>query len=142
MRMAVFEQREAAFLSRVRSHQRPLAIGGALLALLGGAYLAWGILRYDQRVDPRDDPGFDGPIASLAFIFQRGQLIVENAAPATPSEARMLHALGRNMQFSAGVMVLQMRIFVGTLALLGGFIMLTVVVERARLLRLIKRLQE
>lgn len=140
--MAAFEAREASFLSRVRAHQRPLAIGGAVLALLGASYLAWGILRYDQRADPRDNPGFDGPVANLAFIFQRGQLRVEKAEPQTPSEARLLHALARNMQFSAGIMVLQVRIFLGTLALLGGFIMMTVVVERARLLRLIKRLQE
>ena len=32
--------------------------------------------------------------------------------------------------------------FVGTMVMLGGFIMMTVVVERARLLRLIKRLEE
>jgi hypothetical protein len=39
-------------------------------------------------------------------------------------------------------MVLQVRLFVGTLVLLGGLIMMTVAVERGRLLRLIKRLQE
>jgi hypothetical protein len=133
---------EAAFLARVRSHQRPLAVFGGVLALAGAAYLAWGILHFDPHGDPRDSPGFDGPIANLAFIFQRGQILVENVEPKTQSEARMLAALARNMAFSAGIMVLQVRLFVGTLAMLAGFILLTVVVERARLLRLIKRLQE
>lgn len=140
--MAEFEVKDAAFLSRVRAQQRPIAVGGALLALLGAAYLTWGIARYSPRVDPRDNPGFDGPIAELAFLFQRGQLIVENAQPQTPSEKRMLRALSLNMQFSAGIIVLLVRLFVGTLAMLAGLILMTVVVERGRLLKLIKRLQE
>ena len=53
-----------------------------------------------------------------------------------------MHGLSRNMQFSAGIMVLLVRIFTGRLTMLGGFIMMTLAVERARLLRLIKRLQE
>jgi hypothetical protein len=140
--MGALEARDSSFLAAVRRHQRPVAIGGALLSLLGALYLGWAILRFNPRADPRDNPGFDRPIAELAFIFQRGQLMIENAEPATPMEARMLHALSRNMQFSAGIMVLQVRMFVGTLAMLGGFIMMTVAVERARLLRLIKRLEE
>ena len=140
--MAEFEATDTAFLSRVRAHQRPLAIAGAVLALLGAVYLAWGILRYSPLADPRDDPGFDRPIARLAFLFHRYQLIVDDVDPKTPAEARMLHALSRNMQFSAGIIVLLVRMFVGTLAVLAGCIMMTVVVERARLLRLIKRLQE
>ena len=39
-------------------------------------------------------------------------------------------------------MVTMMRIFLGTLAMLGGFIMMTVAVERGRLLRLIAKLEE
>jgi hypothetical protein len=140
--MGSLEQRDASFLAGVRRRQRPLAVGGALLALAGAGYLAWALLRFDPYADPRDNPGFDRPIAELAFIFQRGQLIVENAVPQTPSEQRMLRALARNMQFSSGIMVLLVRICVGTVAMLGGFIVMTVVVERGRLLKLIKRLEE
>jgi hypothetical protein len=140
--MGELEARESSFLAGIRRNQWPLAIAGGVISLLGAVYLAWAILRFNPNADPRVDPGFDRPIAQLAFIFERGQLLVEKAEPATPSEARMLRALARNMQFSAGIMVLQVRMFVGTLALIGGFIMVTVVVERARLLRLIRRLQE
>lgn len=140
--MASLEEPQSRFLAGVRRRQRPIAIGGALLALAGAAYLAWGVLRYDPMVDPRKNPGFDGPVANLAFIFERGMILVENATPQTPSEARMLRALSRNMKFSAGIMVTMMRIFLGTLAMLGGFIMMTVAVERGRLLRLIAKLEE
>ncbi|MFI5315983.1 MAG: hypothetical protein ACHQ6T_09785 [Myxococcota bacterium] len=140
--MGALEDEQTTFLARVRRRQRLLAVGGAVISLLGAVYLGWAILRFDPRGDPRDRPGFDAPIAELAFIFQRGQLFLEKIEPQTPLEARLLHALGRNMQFSAGIMVLLVRVFVGTLTMLGGMIMLTVVVERERLLRLIKRLQE
>lgn len=140
--MGALEGRDSSYLAGVRRRQQPLAIGGALLALAGAVYLAWAILRFDPHADPRVNPGFDRPIAELAFIFQRGQLIVENAVPQSPTEARLLHGLSRNMQFSSGVMVLLVRIFVGTIAMLGGLIVMTVVVERGRLLKLIKRLEE
>ena len=86
--MASLEEPQSRFLAGVRRRQRPIAIGGALLALAGAAYLAWGVLRYDPMVDPRKNPGFDGPVANLAFIFERGMILVENATPQTPSEAR------------------------------------------------------
>jgi hypothetical protein len=140
--MGALEARDASYLSGVRRRQQPLAIGGALLAIVGGAYLSWAILRFDPHADPRVNPGFDRPIAELAFIFERGQLIVENAVPRSPTEARLMRGLSRNMQFSAGIMVLLLRIFVGTLAMLGGLIVLTVVVERGRLLKLIARLEQ
>jgi hypothetical protein len=140
--LANLEEPQSRFLSGVRKRQRPIAIAGALLAVAGAGYLAWGVLRFDPRGDPRVNPGFDGPVAELSFIFQRGMVIVENAAPQTPSEARLLHALALNMNFSAGVIVTMMRVFLGTLAMLGGFIMMTVAVERGRLLRLISKLQE
>ena len=43
---------------------------------------------------------------------------------------------------SVGVMVLLLRIFFGTIALVMGFAMVTVVVERARLLAMIRQLRE
>jgi hypothetical protein len=126
-----------------RRRQRPLAIGGAVISLFALAYLGWALLRFNPRVDPRDDPGFDRPIAQLAFIFQRGQLKLDKMAEdASPGELQLMRVLSRNMSFSAGIMVLQVRLFVGTVALLGGLIMMTVVVERGRLLKVIKKLEE
>lgn len=141
--MAELEAGETSYLQVVRRRQRPLAVAGALLSLLAVSYLAWAILRFNPSADPRDNPGFDRPIAQLGFIFQKGQLQLEKMATvASPGERRILRMLSRNMSFSAGIMVLQVRLFVGTVALIGGLIMMTVVVERGRLLKLIKRLEE
>ena len=119
-----------------------MAIVGALLALIGAAYLFWGVTRFDPMADPRENPGFDWPVARLAFLFERGQLMVDRAVPQTAMEGRLLRGMSRNMNFSAGVMVLLLRIFFGTLALVSGFAIMTVVVERARLLALIRHLRE
>jgi hypothetical protein len=56
-------------------------------------------------------------------------------------EALLLDSMKRGMVFSAGVMVLMLRVYIGTLVLLMGLIALTVVVERRRLLRVIEKLQ-
>ena len=129
-------------LGRLTRSQKPMAIAGALLALAGAAYLVWGIARFDPRADPRENPGFDWPVARLAFLFERGMVVVENAVPQTAAEARLLKGLTLNMNFSAGVMVLLLRIFFGTLALVSGFAIMTVVVERARLIAMIRHLRE
>jgi hypothetical protein len=139
--MSALAEREVKYLARTRRHQRPIAIAGAILAVAGIAYLTWAIYRYSPHADPRQDSGFDRPVAELGRLFERGLFLVENATPQTPTEQRLMHGLSRNMQFSSGVMVLQMRIFLGTITMLGGFIMMTVAVERGRLLRLIKTLE-
>jgi hypothetical protein len=140
--MSALEGRDAEYLERTRRNQRPIAIAGAVIAVLGIAYLVWAIHRYSPHADPRQDGGFDRPVAELGSLFERGLFIVENAVPNTPTEERLMHGLSRNMQFSSGIMVLQIRLFLGTITMLGGFIMMTVAVERARLLKLIKRLEE
>jgi hypothetical protein len=68
--------------------------------------------------------------------------MVESAVPQTPTEERLLRGLARNLNFSAGVMVLLLRIFFGTLAVVTGLAIMTVVVERARLLAMIQTLRE
>jgi len=140
--MAPLSDRETKFLTRVRGSQRWFAIGGLVLSLLGAAYTTWGVLRFDPHGDPRKNPGFDGPVAELAFLFERGYQMIDHTDPQTPTEARLLRTLERNMQFSTGVMVLLMRVFLGLFAVVTGLLSMSVVVERARLLRLIKRLEE
>ena len=140
--MAPLSDRETKFLTRVRGSQRWFAIGGLVLSLLGAAYTTWGVLRFDPHGDPRKNPGFDGPVAELAFLFERGYQMIDHTDPQTPTEARLLRTLERNMQFSTGVMVLLMRVFLGLFAVVTGLLAMSVVVERARLLRLIKRLEE
>lgn len=140
--MAELAQKQDRLLGRIVRSQRPLGIAGGLLALLGAAYLVWGVTHFNPRVDPRVNPGFDWPVARLAFIFDRGQTQLERAEPGSPAEQSLRHVLKRNMHFSSGVMVLLLRLLIGTLAMISGFAIMTVVVERGRLLAMIRQLRE
>jgi hypothetical protein len=135
-------ERDAKLVRAVTGSQRWFAALGLALALLGAAYAVWGVARFDPYADPRQNPGFDKPVAELAFLFDRGLVRLENQTPQTQMEAFLLRGLTRNMQFSAGVMILIMRIFLGLFVLVTGLLSLTVVVERGRLLRVIQRLRE
>jgi hypothetical protein len=135
-------ERDAKLVRAVTGSQRWFAALGLALALLGAAYAVWGVARFDPHADPRQNPGFDKPVAELAFLFDRGLVRLENQTPQTQMEAFLLRGLTRNMQFSAGVMILIMRIFLGLFVLVTGLLSLTVVVERGRLLRVIQRLRE
>jgi hypothetical protein len=133
---------DARFVDRVRKSQRPFMIAGIVLALAGAAYLTWAIARYNPRLDPRDDPGFDRPIAQIAFLFEAHQARLEQRVDdATPREIGLMRGLLMNMAFSAGMMVLLVRVFIGTILLVSGLSIMTVVVERARLLAVIHRLK-
>jgi hypothetical protein len=133
---------DAGFVERVRKSQRPFMIAGIVLALAGAAYLTWAIARYNPRLDPRDDPGFDRPIAQIAFLFEAHQARLEQRVDdATPREIGLMRGLLMNMAFSAGMMVLLVRVFIGTILLVSGLSIMTVVVERARLLAVIHRLK-
>jgi hypothetical protein len=140
--MAELVEKQDRLLARVIRSQRPMAIAGALLALLGIAYMAWGVARFNPRLDPRDNPGFDWPVARIAFLFESGRIALNEVVPETRTEARLLRGLTRNMNFSTGLMVLLVRIVFGTLAMMTGFAIMTVVVERARLLAMIQKLRE
>ncbi len=140
--MAELVEKQDRLLARVVRSQRPLAIAGGLLALLGIAYMVWGVARFNPRLDPRDNPGFDWPVAQIAFLFERGMVMVEELVPETPMERRLVYGLTLNLNFSAGMMVLLVRLIFGTLAMMTGFAIMTVVAERARLLAMIQKLRE
>jgi hypothetical protein len=138
--VAELDESQGRMFGRLTRSQRPMVIVGAVLALLGAAYLVWGVTRFDPGTDPRLNPGFDWPVARLAFLFERGH--PSSRMRPAPDGERLLRGMSRNMSFSAGVMVMLLRIFLGTLALVLGFATLTVVVERARLIAMIRHLRE
>ncbi len=131
---------EARLLSRLARTQRWTAAAGLALALVGAAYATWGVVRFDPLADPRRDPGFDRPVAKLAFLYASYQGGVERIEPETFTEAALLETLEGGMKFSAGMVLMLVRLFLGTLVALAGCVMMTVVVERRRLLAIIGRL--
>jgi len=132
---------QARLLRRLRRTQPWTAALGALLVVVGLAYGIWGASRFDRRVDPRVNPGFDRPVANLAFVYDPFEKRLLRTRPQTVTEIMLVGTLTRGMHFSAGFTMLLVRVFLATLAVLGGLVMLTVVVERRRLLLIIERLE-
>ena len=139
--MAELSLPEAAFLARLDRTQKIAAWLGVLLALLGAAYIAWALYLFDWRVDPRTQASFDGPIAQLAFLYDSYQNTLDKIQPQTQVERWLIAGVRRGMIFSAGTMVMMLRIYIGSLVCLMGLVSLTVVVERRRLLRLVEKLR-
>ena len=134
-------ERERGFLERLSWTQRAATGVGGVLTLAGAAYIAWAVYLFDWRVDPRTQASFDGPIAQLAFLYDRHQTILDKIIPETQVEKFLIDSVRRGMNFSAGTMVMMLRMYLGTLICLMGLVALTVVVERRRLLRMIRKLQ-
>jgi len=139
--MPELPERDRVLLARVSRGQRGATIAGIVLTLAGVCYVSWGVYLFDYRVDPRTQPSFDGPVADLAFLYDRHQRILDNIKPETDVEKLLLQGVKRGMYFSSGVMVMMLRIYIGTLVSLMGLVALTVVVERRRLLRMIEHLE-
>ncbi len=128
-------------LAQLAHTQRWTGAVGLALALLGIFYATWGVLRFDPRGDPRLDPGFDRPVAKIAFLYASYQGAVDFIEPETATERILQHTLSGGMKFSAGMTLMLVRLFLGTLVAVAGFVMMTVVVERRRLLAIIARLR-
>jgi hypothetical protein len=139
--MAQMSDAQARLVARLARTQRWARIGGFLLVLVGVTYASWGVLSFDAQADPREKPGFDRPIARLAFLYQSYQGAVGRIQPETPTEQALRGTLISGMKFSAGVLMLLLRLFLGTLAAVIGLAALTVFVERRRLLTIIGQLR-
>jgi hypothetical protein len=139
--MQRLSETDTRWLERLDWTQRVATWVGLVLAVLGAAYVGWGIYLFDYRVDPRTQSSFDGPVSQLAFLYDSYQRTLDKITPETPVEQMLMEGAKRGMYFSSGVMVMMMRIYVGTLVCLMGLVSLTVVMERRRLLRVIAKLQ-
>jgi hypothetical protein len=128
---------QARLLVSLRRTQRWITALGLLLALSGASYAFWGVYRFDANADPRKEPGFDLPVARLAFAYDEQQRTFKKIRPETFTEHVLMDSLVRGMNFSAGFAVMLMRLFLGTLVMLSGLVILTVMVERQRLLEII-----
>ena len=139
--MAELTEKQAARLAGVKRGQRVSSALGLALALLGAAYAVWAIKTFDPRADPREQPRWDRPVAALADLYGPYRPILNAIRPQTDVEQMLHEGVKRNLAFSTGVMILLLRVMIGSLVCIAGLAALTVVVERRRLLELIYQLE-
>ena len=139
--MAELTDRETGWLAKLERGQRISCVLGMVLALAGASYIAWAVKSFDPQADPSTQASWDRPVAGLADLYRPYLPILRAIRPQTDVE-RLLHdGVQQHMAFSIGVMILLVRVLVGTIAFLSGLAALTVVVERRRLLHLIAQLR-
>ncbi len=138
--MADLDPRQQRRLAAVLRNQWRLNALGAALALLGSAYAVFGFAQFELGRNPAG--AFDRPIAELGSTLGGYKGGLDRLQASTELEVFLIKQLRFQTDVTASVMVLLLRVYMGTLALLAGLILLTVSIERGRLLALIQRLRE
>jgi len=140
--MGSISESDERLLRRLGTTQRLAACMGLLLAVVGVGYVVWAVLLFDPRADPHEQPQWDGPVAGISTLYDRFNPLLNAIRPETENEQLLLSGVKANLRFSTGLLILATRVLIGTVFTLGGLAALTVVVERARLLKVIQQLRE
>jgi len=140
--MSELSAHQTRLLRRLSVSQRVSSAAGALLTLIGVLYAVWAVWRFEPTATAEQHASFDRPVSQLVTLYAPFFQLVDQVRPHTDVEQVLLDSLRASMHFSLGVYVTLVRVFLGTLVCLAGLIMLTVVVERQRLLRIIAALRE
>lgn len=139
--MAELTERQTGWLEGLGRGQRISSVLGGVLLLAGIGYIAFAVASFDPRADPREQPSWDRPVAGLADLYSPYRPILRAIRPQTDVEHLLLDGVKLSLAFSTGIMILLVRILIGTILCLSGMAALTVVVERRRLLALIAQLR-
>jgi hypothetical protein len=138
--MSALDSADIDLLASHRRNQRRIVLLGVLLVACGSAYLGWAVLRFDPRATMSQHASFDRPVSSLQTLYDPYKVVFQHLKPQTDVEQLLAAGLRGNMNFSVGIMMTMLRIFLGMVLVLDGLFMWTVAVERRRLLRIIERL--
>ena len=138
--MADLDPRQQRRLAAVLRNQWRLNALGIALALLGSAYALFGFTQFELGRNPTG--AFDRPISELGSAFGSYQRGLDGMRSSTELETFLIEQLHFQTDVTTSVMVLLVRLYLGTLVLTLGLILLTVSIERGRLLALIQRLRE
>jgi hypothetical protein len=136
------DERQQRYLSAVTRGQRRLFVLGALVTALGAAYALWGLSQFDPRADPLVDEPFDRPVARAGEIMRGYRTGVDAILPSTKLEAFLLRELSAQTNVTGQSIVVLLRFFLGAFLATAGLVLMTVGVERGRLLALIRTLRE
>jgi hypothetical protein len=135
----MLSEAEERFLRRARARQRYLLIIGAVLAVAGGLYMAWGV-RQLQVQTPLDEPAFDRPISRLALLVLPRLRQLDQIRPATRLEAALLAEVKEQTGIIGRLVVVVLRLLIGSFVCTAGLVIVTVGLSERPLLRIIARL--
>jgi hypothetical protein len=136
----VLHDRDARTLNRLRTLQRPMLVAGALLFLLGAAYMLWSVDRLHDTPAAAEREAFDRPIAGLARLADAAQDRLSRVRPVTPLETSLLEELRTKADVTGRLALLVLRLLVGSVVVTAGLALLATTLAQRPLLGIFRRL--
>jgi hypothetical protein len=136
----VLHDRDARTLARLRALQRPMLVAGALLFLLGAAYMLWSVDRLHGTPAAAESDAFDRPIAGLARLFGNAQDRLDRVQPVTTLETSLLEDLRARTDLTGRLLLLVLRLLIGSAVTTAGLALLATTFAQRPLLGIYRRL--
>lgn len=136
----MLHDRDARTLARLCSRQSRLLGAGALLFLLGAAYMFWAVGRLHSTPAAGEAGAFDRPIAGLARLVGAVDERLSRAAPVTALERSLLAELRAQVDLTGRLLLLVLRLLIGSVVATAGLALLATTFAQRPLLGIFRRL--
>ena len=136
----MLHEHDGRTLRRLRALQAPMLAAGALLFLLGAAYMLWSVdrLRWTPAAAERD--AFDRPIASLARLGDAADGRLSRVQAISPLEISLLEELRAKTDATTRLALFVLRLLVGSVGTAAGLALLATALAQRPLLGIFRRL--
>lgn len=118
-----------------------MLIAGTVLFLVGAVYMLWAVNRLHSTPAAAEPAAFDQPIARLARLVGTAQERLSRVQPATPVERALLEELRAQMDLTGRLLLLVLRLLVGSIVATAGLALLATTVAQQPLLGIFRRLR-
>jgi hypothetical protein len=136
----MLHERDARTLTRLRAAQRWLLLVGAVLFLLGAAYMLWSVARLRSTPATAEAEAFDRPIAGLARLVGAAEQRLSRTEPVTDLERALLAELRAQLDVTGRLLLFVLRLLVGSVAVTVGLALLATTCAQRPLLGIFRRL--
>lgn len=113
---------------------------GALLLVLGSGYMFWSVQRLHGTPATDEAQAFDRPVAGMARVTVDALARLNRVAPVTPLERALHDDLRRQTDVTGRLLILVLRLLVGSMLVTAGLVLLTNALAQWPLLRIFRRL--
>ena len=136
----MLHERDRRTLRRLRALQAPMLAAGALLFLLGAAYMLWSVDRLRGAPAAIEREAFDRPVARLARLAEAAEERLSRVRPGTPLEASLLDELRAKTDTTGRLALFVLRLLVGSVGTTVGLALLATALAQRPLLGIFRRL--
>jgi len=113
---------------------------GALLLVLGAGYMFWSVQQLHGTPAAAESQAFDRPVAGMARLTVDALARLERVTPVTPLERSLLGDLRRQTDVTGRLLILVLRLLLGSMLVTAGLVLLASAVAQWPLLGIFRRL--